>query len=256
MRALITTKLREDALELRRLASQDKDSRVAIGNAKDGMMRDIHRILTVMLGPPPGPNDEFTWEYYNKDDKFNTLTTTPLDFAGELSSKASIQSNSGVDIHEVFSLVNDPRNDYGRLLTVDRLGNAVGMRHIRYVNVSMTTMKSACIAMLKADLPIFFGSDVGKYLNQQAGIMDVDLIDYELGFNIKLGLSKAQRLMTGESAMTHAMVLTAVHLDKDGEPVRWRVQNSWGEGSGTKGWFVMSDRWMDEYVYQAVVDPK
>lgn len=85
--------------------------------------------------------------------------------------------------------------------------------------------------------------------------MDTGLVDYELGFNIRLGLSKAQRLMTAESAMTHAMVLTAVHL-VDNKPVRWRVQNSWGEGVGTKGWFVMSDRWMDEFVYQAVVDPK
>ena len=85
--------------------------------------------------------------------------------------------------------------------------------------------------------------------------MDTDLIDYELGFNIRLGLSKAQRLMTGESTMTHAMVLTAVHV-VEGNAVRWRVQNSWGEGAGTKGWFVMSDRWMDEFVYQAVVDPR
>lgn len=56
--------------------------------------------------------------------------------------------------------------------------------------------------------------------------------------------------------MTHAMVLTAVHLDKEGKSVRWRVQNSWGADAGEGGWFVMSDRWMDEFVYQAVVDPK
>jgi len=56
--------------------------------------------------------------------------------------------------------------------------------------------------------------------------------------------------------MTHAMVLTAVHLDKEGKSIRWRVQNSWGEGAGTEGWFVMSDRWMDEFVYQAVVEPR
>lgn len=55
--------------------------------------------------------------------------------------------------------------------------------------------------------------------------------------------------------MTHAMVLTAVHLDKDGKPVRWRVENSWSETAGTDGYFVMSDAWMDEYCYQAVVDP-
>jgi bleomycin hydrolase len=53
------------------------------------------------------------------------------------------------------------------------------------------------------------------------------------------------------------MVLTAVHIDEStGETVRWRVQNSWGTASGTDGWFVMSDDWMSEFVFQAVVDPK
>ena len=76
-----------------------------------------------------------------------------------------------------------------------------------------------------------------------------------LGFNVSLNLTKAQRLLTGESQMTHAMVLTAVHLDKDDKPVRWRVENSWSEYAGTDGYFVMSDKWMDEFCYQAVVDP-
>ncbi|KAL9099604.1 MAG: hypothetical protein Q9163_004924, partial [Psora crenata] len=256
MSSLITAKLREDALELRRLAGERSDARGSLGSVKDKMMREIHLILTVMLGPPPSPTTEMTWEYYDKEDKFHSVTTTPLDFAGELSNKACMHSHSGVDVHEVFSLVNDPRNDYGSLLSVSRLGNIIGMRGVRYVNVDMATMKKACIAMLKADIPVFFGSDVGKFSSSQSGIMDTDLIDYELGFNVRLGLNKAQRLMTGESAMTHAMVLTAVHLDKDREPVRWRVQNSWGEGAGKKGWFVMSDNWMDQFVYQAVVDPK
>ncbi|KAL9133776.1 MAG: hypothetical protein Q9175_005048 [Cornicularia normoerica] len=256
MSSLITTKLRENALELRRLANKITNPRSTLGSVKDKMMQEIHRILTIMLGPPPNPNKDMIWEYYDKDDNFGSLTTSPLNFAGELSSEASVEANRGADVHELFSLVNDPRNTYGDLLSVSRLGNVIGMRGVRYVNVDMDTMKVACIAMLKAELPIFFGSDVGKFSDSKTGIMDTGLIDYELGFNIRLGLTKAQRLKTGESAMTHAMVLTAVHVDGDGKPVRWRVQNSWGEGVGTKGWFVMSDAWLDEFVYQAVVDPK
>lgn len=253
MSSLITTKLREDALHLREL--NNSSDRFAIGRAKDHMMKEIHLILTLMLGPPPNPNKEFTWEYSDKDDKFGSVKTTPLKFAGELSSKATIRTHAGSDVHQLFSLVNDPRNAYGDLLSVSRLGNIFGMRPVRYVNVSMNTMKRACYCMLSNDLPVFFGSDVGKFLQSSAGIMDNDAIDYELGFNIRLGLSKEARLMTGESQMTHAMVLTGVHL-VDGKPVRWRVQNSWGEAAGTKGWFVMSDKWMDEFVYQAVVDPR
>jgi bleomycin hydrolase len=46
--------------------------------------------------------------------------------------------------------------------------------------------------------------------------------------------------------MTHAMVLTAVHLDKDSKSVRWRVENSWSNTAGTDGYFVMTDKWFDE----------
>ncbi|KAH8660877.1 putative cysteine proteinase 1, mitochondrial [Tricladium varicosporioides] len=253
--SLITTKLREDALKLRALATSGTRSTKDIIATKEKMMREIHLILTLTLGPPPSPNTEFTWSYLDKNGSAHELTTTPLEFAKELETQKSIRITNST-VHDMFSLVNDPRNEYGSLLTVNRLGNIVGGRPITYVNVSMDTMKTACIKMLQAGLPIFFGCDVGKYSNSGSGIMDTDLIDYELGFNVKLGLSKAQRLMTGESAMTHAMVLTAVHLDEAGKSVRWRVQNSWGEAAGSKGWFVMSDKWMDEFCFQAVVEPR
>ena len=252
--SIITTKLREDALQLRAMATSGTKAGMEIAAAKEKMMREIHLVLTLTLGPPPAPSTEFTWNYIDKNGCTKTLKTTPLDFAAELSTPKSIRITNST-VHDMFSLVNDPRNEYNTLLTVSRLGNIVGGRGITYVNVTMDVLKEACIKMLKEDLPIFFGSDVGKYSNSQSGIMDPSLIDYELGFNIRLGMSKSQRLMTGESAMTHAMVLTAVHV-VGGQPVRWRVQNSWGTAAGTEGWFVMSDKWMDEFVYQAVVEPR
>ncbi|KAH7068702.1 peptidase C1B, bleomycin hydrolase [Paraphoma chrysanthemicola] len=257
MDRLITTKLREDAVRLRSIASSNASPEVVkatIASEKEKMLKEIHLILTLMLGPPPPPNSAFTWEYYDKDGNLCTLKTRPTAFAKELSDSRTVRALAGTDVHQLFSLVNDPRNPYNRLLSVKRLGNVWGGRPVTYVNVDMKTIKDACIAMLKRGIPIFFGSDVGKYSDSNKGIMDTDLFDYELGFNIKLGMSKAERLQTGESQMTHAMVLTAVHV-VDGKPVRWRVENSWSDRVGDKGYFVMSDAWMDEFVYQAVVDP-
>jgi bleomycin hydrolase len=256
MDRLLTTKLREDALILRDLAKSSSASAMkAISSHKEKMMEEIVRILTLTLGPPPPASEPFTWEYYTKDKKFKSLNISPLDFAASLNDSSALRACGGTDVHNLFSLVNDPRNEYNRLLTVDHLGNVWGGRPITYINVDTTTIKKACIAMLKKGYPIFFGSDVGKYSDSGKGIMDTDLIDYELGFNVKLGMSKADRLNTGESAMTHAMVLTAVHLDESGNSVRWRVENSWSNTAGTDGYFVMSDKWMDEFCYQAVVDP-
>jgi bleomycin hydrolase len=257
MDRLITTKLREDAIILRNIASSNATPdaiKSTISSEKDKMLREIHLILTLMLGPPPPPNTAFTWEYTDRDGNLGTVTTRPTAFARELSDARTVRALSGTDVHRLFSLVNDPRNAYNRLLSVSRLGNVWEGRAVTYVNVDMSTMKDACIATLKRGIPVFFGCDVGKYSDSTKGIMDTALYEYELGFNIKLGMSKAARLQTAESQMTHAMVLTGVHV-VEGKPVRWRVENSWSDRVGDKGYFVMSDAWMDEFVYQAVVDP-
>lgn len=86
--------------------------------------------------------------------------------------------------------------------------------------------------------------------------MDTKVFDYKLTFNVEFNLSKAQRLLYGESAMTHAMVFTGVHLDKDGAPIRWRVENSWSDTSGEKGFWIMTDEWFSEFVYQVVLEKR
>lgn len=257
LNSVVKNKLREFALRLRKLARDPEPTAPAVFSAvKISMIQEIQQIMTLLLGPPPKPTDAFTWQYNDKDGKAHELTITPKDFARDISS-AEFRVNSAV-IESMVSLVHDPRHDPLSLLSIPRLGNIVGGRGVSYINVDIDNLKSACIKMLKAGLPIFFGCDVGKFSDTTSGIMDTALYHYDLGLGSGLlGMTKAQRLLAGESQMTHAMVLTAVHVDeRTGKPVRWRVQNSWGADPGDKGWFVMSDAWMDEFVYQAVVDPR
>ncbi len=49
--------------------------------------------------------------------------------------------------------------------------------------------------------------------------------------------------------MTHAMLFTGVDV-VDGVCRRWRVENSWGDESGQKGFFVMNDSWFDEHMFE------
>ena len=110
--------------------------------------------------------------------------------------------------------------------------------------------------MLKAGQPVFFGCDVNQFSDSGLGIMDTALHTpgLENAFNITLGMTKAERLQTNESAMTHAMVITGAHIDPaTGLATRYRVENSWGPDRGDKGFFVMTDKWFDEFVYQVVV---
>ena len=44
------------------------------------------------------------------------------------------------------------------------------------------------------------------------------------------------------------------HIDENGKPTRWKIENSWGDKNGAKGYYVCSDSWFDQYVFQAAVE--
>ena len=244
LNAFIHDKLREYGLILRQLS---KDKSKDIKSVKSSMVKQIYDILCLTLGTPPKPTDSFKWEFIDKDDKFKSIDTTPLDF---------YKSHIKFAANEHFSLIHDPRNKFDALYTVDKLNNVYGGKPIEYVNTELPEMKKVAIKMLKDNEPIFFGSDVGKYYGRDTGILDVDAYNYKLAFNTDINIDKAERVRTGSSQMTHAMVITGVHLDENGVPQRWKIQNSWGEDSGEKGDFVMTDAWFDEFVFQIVTNKK
>ncbi|KAJ4145812.1 hypothetical protein LMH87_004645 [Akanthomyces muscarius] len=247
MRTVLATKIREFALVLRALAKTgDAD---AVDAKKTEQMGQIQDILTTLLGAPPRADEEFVWQFADKDKKMGEHRSTPLAFAEQFTGRGS-----ECDLQSLTSVVHDPRNPVNTRLTIDRLGNVVGGRSATYINVDMAALKTACVEMLKAGRPVFFGCDFGKFRHRGEGVMDLAVFDYAAGLGTTLlEQSKADRLRAGESLMTHAMVLTGVHVEA-GRPVRWRVQNSHGTEHGDKGYLVMTDAWADEFLYQAVVD--
>ncbi len=262
---LLTSKLREYALELRALhadalhsladlAGKSAAEKRALATAaarkrKAEQLEEVYRVLAIACGTPPKPDEEFTWEYYDKDGKYHSLTSTPKEFYHK-----HVKVLPRCDMARGISLVHDPRTQMDSLVTVSRLGNVVGGRPVLYVNTHVKALKDAAIALLKADCPVWFGCDVGKSSSSALGLMDLNLFDLPGAFDTDLNMTKEQRLNTGESSMTHAMTLTAVHLNDKGEPVRWRVENSWGPTAGEKGYMLMTDDWFSMNVYQVVCD--
>ncbi|ORY23278.1 peptidase C1B, bleomycin hydrolase [Naematelia encephala] len=244
---LLTSKLREYALILRSTANTKTHTLTSLRKLKAEMMTEVYSTIAITLGSPPKPDDKLTWEYYDAENKFHSWTGTPREFHDQFGKR------KGMDPKDSFSLINDPRNEYEKLYTVERLGNVWGGRAVNYVNAPVTALEDAVIACIKANTPVFFGCDVGKSSTSTEGVMDCDLYDLKLAYGFTLGMNKAQRLEMGDSSMTHAMVITAVHLDEKGRPVRYKVENSWSESAGEKGWFMMTAPWFKEYVYQVVV---
>ncbi|KAG0306874.1 hypothetical protein BGZ98_001527 [Dissophora globulifera] len=243
LNTLVISKLRDHGVALRRMASRGL-SIEQLRHEKDKALKEIYNIMAITLGEPL--KKPFTWAFRNKDKKYFEFT--------DLTPQSYFKEHIGYPIGETISLINDPRNRYMELYTVQYLGNISGGRPIRYVNAHIDDLKTLAIEKLKSGNPVWFGADVGKYLNRDAGILDPKLFQYDLAFNIQFNMTKAERLIHGESLMTHAMVFTGVHLDENGKPVRWRVENSWGSVGGDKGYLTMSDAWFSEFVYQVVLE--
>jgi len=243
MNRMITRKLREFAKQLRE-ASQNSASDSQLKSMKTDMLEEIYQMLTIHLGTPP---NSFDWQIRDKKKSFSRFEKlTPQSFYSD---------HVGLNLDEYVCLINCPMSDkeYNKVYTVEMLGNVVEGQSIRYLNVESNAMKQAAINSLKNGDPVWFGCDVSKHFHRELGVMDIDLFDFESFYGTKFGMDKATRLEYGDSQMTHAMLFTGVDLDSKGNPLKWRVENSWGDKGGNKGYHIMTDLWFDEYNYEVVI---
>ena len=235
--------LRQDAQILRELVSEGANS-AELQAKKEELLQEVFNFLAMNLGLPPR---QFDFSYRDKDNHFHSESgLTPLTF---------YQKYVDLKLEDYVSIINAPTADkpYGRSYTVEMLGNVVGSKPVRYLNVEMDRLKELAIAQMQAGETVWFGSDVAQSSNRKAGVMAEGMHDFTASMDIRLTQDKAGRLDYSESLMTHAMVLTGVDLDENGRAKKWKVENSWGEKVGNKGYFVASDAWMGEYTYQIVV---
>jgi len=246
MTHLMTTLLRENAAELRRMYSTDVDQQT-LRDHKTAMLGNFYRMLCVHLGEPP---QSFSWQWRDKDNRFHR--------EGQMTPQEFYRRYVDYDLDSMTCLIHCPTADkpLNKLYTVQHLGNVVEGHIVRYLNVDISVFKQAAVEMLKNERPVWFGCDVGKMLERDLGILDLDLYDYASVYGFEFKADKAERVDYGHSLMTHAMVFTGVDLADDGAPRKWRVENSWGEKIGDKGFLVMSDRWFDAYMYEVVVDKR
>ena len=243
MNKMLARKLRENAHDLRKEFSKGA-SNEALNQLKNSMIEEIFKMLSMHLGTPP---KSFNWQVRDKDKKFSRYNNlTPQSF---------YEDHVGLNLDDYVCLINCPMSnkEYNKVYTVEHLGNVVEGSPIRYLNVESDVMKDASIKSIKDDNPVWFGCDVGKHFHRDLGVMDTDLFDYEMFYSTDFKMNKAERLEYGQSQMTHAMLFTGVDLDDNGKSIKWRVENSWGDKGGNKGYHIMSDDWFDEYNYEVVV---
>ncbi|KKB26899.1 Aminopeptidase C [Mycoplasmopsis meleagridis] len=228
-------------------AINDKNSLGLARKIKESSLERIFEINAKVLGLPPLA---FDYEYKDKDNKYVKLNNqNPVDFA-----KTYCKS----DYLNYVNLLDDPRDKYPKntLLVSKYFASVIEGKKLSQIKVDIKEIKKAIIQSLKDNNPVWFDCDVAAFSDRKLGILDTEIYSINETLRIYNNLTKADRINYRISAPTHAMTFVGVNLDEENNPLQWEIENSWGEEVGKKGYFSMSDKWFDEYVFGAILDPK
>ena len=242
MNSMLYYQVRQGAAAIRKLY-QEEAGLDAMRQAKLDTLKSVYRILCIHLGSPPSTID---WQWRDREGAFHRDgELTPIEFA---------KRYLVTDYADIVCLVNDPRpnHPYFQTYTIGYLGNVVGSRSVRYLNIPIQVMKDITARQLQDGCPVWMGCDTGKQNHRKLGLWDANLFDYAGVYGARFDMDKAARLEYGQTQMTHAMLFTGVDV-VDGSPRRWRVENSYGDSVGDKGFFLMNDSWFDEYMFEIAV---
>ena len=225
-----------------------KSNQKEITKIKDEAMEKVYFMLCNAFGVPP---TEFSFDFTNKKKKYH--------YSDVITPKKFFTDYIGINLNNYVSIINSPTEDkpFNKMYEDKYLNNVIEGNKVRYLNLDINRIKELTIKQLSDGYPVWFGSDCIKYgyFDRKGGLWDDKSYNEDLLFQIDKYLTKDEMLDYRESAMDHAMVLTGVNLIK-GKPTKWKIQNSWGDKVGNKGYYVATTSWFDRFVYQVVINKK
>jgi bleomycin hydrolase len=263
MNYILEHKVRQFAQELYRTKSENE-----CYQKKQEMVATIYHIMSKLFGSPKLPDSKFDWTYCIDQEKDllemierqkkrrKTSRYENLELKKKVKTTALEYYRNYVpfDCDEMIQVNHDPRNPYYKCYTNEKPNMVYDGERTLYLNLQIDDLIAMTKRSVLDNTPVVFMCDVGKHMNVFEGILDTKCFNYQSVFNTTFqAMSKADRINFRESAATHAMVITGVDLDDSGEPVKWQVENSWGQVLGD---FIMSTDWFRDYVFEVIVEEK
>lgn len=240
MNSLLDTKMREYASQLRN-AYKAKKTVAQLRTLKEKQLKELYSILETFYG---SPIQSFDFEYKDKDEKFH--------YRRNMSPKKFFEKyvkNKPRDFVAVISSAAHPLHEHFQIQASDVVRD---MQPVHFITVSKKEFEKLAVTQLKNELPVWFGADVHKYTQRKKGYFDAHIFDHETILSTKFSLSAKDMVLYRDIQLNHAMVFTGVNLVV-GKPNRWKIENSWGDEVGHKGYYVAGHSWFKEYVQEIII---
>jgi bleomycin hydrolase len=216
---------------------------------KKTLLKKVTGVLKSYLGTPP---EKFHWK--EKDGTFVELT--PAEF----------RNRNPIDLKGMVHLVNLPYHSKESYIEVNDVGNVVGGDPMKALNVDMDVIKSAIRASIKDGASVICATEVCE-MDRTRSYCALDATQGNQILDIAglPRLDKGDRLRYRVTAVAHGMNIVGCD-DPDHQRLAtgpelyagpiWKIENSWGATVESEALLYVSDRWLDNYLYGVVVDPK
>lgn len=241
---IYTEKVVKDVLKLLKL----KEKNISIDElrkVKERFIEENYSVLSKILGEP---KYEFTYEYKdinNEEQKIENIT--PLQFKERYLS---------LKVEDFVSIENMPmyNKEYYKIYRKKYMGGVIGKGNAQFLNLPIDEIKELVINQLKDSIPVYMGVNITKFRDDKSGVLDTRLYNYKEMLGIE-PLTKEEALNMYNIRYQHAMIFCGVHL-VDNKPIRWKIEDSYGDKEKFNGYYIMNDNYFDEFVINIVIDKK
>ena len=159
---ILNRKLREDALELRAMAKEGKDTAAR----REEMLAEIYNALCILYGQPPR---SFDFEYTDKDEHYHCdRNLTPHTF---------LEKYVGNDLDDYVVIISSPIHALNRTYCQPFMGDVVE-ENMFWLNLSQEELEDLTIRQLQAGEGVMFSCDCHPDGDRANGYWDPDCFQY------------------------------------------------------------------------------
>jgi len=255
MNNLLETVMRKGIKAVREAKSEEEEN-----TAKIETLKQVYKILVLCLGEPP---TTFEWRYQTKG--VDKEKSKEGEKNGEKKSKVSewktytpqsfYKEFMGSPLENYISFINYPGKPYHKMIRFSWNRDSADGPDMEALNITTEEMEKMALASIMDEQAVWFCCNSSVQRNTKTGLWDMGVQDYNSLFGIDFSMSKEDQLRYYGGAPNHCMVFTGVDV-KNGEVVKWKVENSWGDKRGRDGWWTITKSWFDANVYEILVDKK
>jgi len=235
---LLLYKVKTDALIIKKA----KENGENLFKLKDKLLESTYMFLAKIYGTPP---TDFDFEYINNKSRSISLKNiTPLNFRNNFMS---------LPLKDFITVTSFPIKYFKKSSAYIE---SLYLNHNEQITqADLKDIKKAILKQIQNGTAVWFSTEESTTLDYNNGILSDKIYNLKEYFGLK-EIPKYDALRLNIINYDHAMTITGLKLDKNGEIDYFKIDNSFGEHGTYKGIVMMPIEAFEKYTLTVILDKK